>query len=122
MIRQAVVLIVDNDLGFVIWLGVWLAANRYATLPAGTSWAAQQLLNELRVTPDLVIANLAVAGTVELAESLRLANPALKVIAIEEATPIARPIAVDAVHPRSEAHWLATVERVLDLRNTTGAS
>lgn len=122
MIRQVVVLIVDSDLGFVIWLGVSLAANGYATLPAGTSWAAQQLLDELRVAPDLVVANLGVAGTVELVEALRRANPALKVIAIEDGTPIKRPIAVDAAHFRSEAGWLMIVERVLDLRNPSGAS
>ena len=122
MISQAVVLIVDSDLGFVIWLGVSLAATGYATLPAGTSAAAHQLVDELRVDPDLVIANLDLAGTVELVEALRRVNLALKVIAIENGTPITRPIAVDAVHSRSDANWLVTVERVLELGNANDAS
>jgi DNA-binding NtrC family response regulator len=122
VISQAVILIVNRDLGFVIWLGVTLAANGYATLPAGTSSAAQQLLDELLVAPDLAIANLEVGGTVELVEALRRADPALKVIAIEDATSITLPIAVDAAHSRSEDSWLATVERVLHLRNASDAS
>ena len=122
MISQAVVLIVDSDLGFVIWLGVTLAANGYATLPAGTSSAAQQLIDELRVSPDLAVVNPELAGIIELIEALRGANRALKLIAIEDATSIAPSIAVDAVHSRSEADWLATVEHVLDLRNAGGVS
>ena len=122
MINQAVVLIIDADLGFVIWLGVTLATSGYATVPAATSSAAQQLIDELRAAPHLAIANLDVAGAVDLIQLLRRGNRGLKVIAIEDATPIARPIAVDAVHTRSEVGWLATVERVLGLRNATGAS
>ncbi len=71
---------------------------------------------------DLVVANLEVSGMVELVEALRRSEPALKVIAIEDATAIRRPIAVDAAHSRSNADWLATVKRVLDLRDETGAS
>ena len=122
MIRPAIVLIIDDELGFVAWLGVTLAANGYATIPATSLSIAKQLLDELHAIPDLVVMNLELAGTIELIEALRRANLALKIIAIEDTTPPTRPIEVDGMHPRSEADWLMTVERVLDLRNASGAS
>lgn len=122
MIRPAIILIIDDELGFVAWLGVTLAANGYATLPATSLSAAKQLLDELNVIPDLVVMNLELAGMSELIERLRRANLALKIIAIEDTSPPVRPIEVDAMHPRSEADWLLTVERILDLRNASGAS
>ncbi len=122
MIRPAIVLIIDDDFGFVTWLGVTLATNGYATIPATSLSAAQQLLDELGVTPDLVVMNLELTGTIELIEALRRANLDLKVIAIEDTTPPARPIEVDRMHARSEADWLMTVERILDLRNASGTS
>lgn len=122
MIRPAIVLIIDDELGFVAWLGVTLAANGYATLPATSLPAAKQLLDELDAIPDLVVMNLELAGAMEQIEALREANLALKVIAIEDTTPPTRPIEVDGMHSRSEADWLMTVERVLDLRNASGAS
>lgn len=122
MIGQALVLIVDDELGFVIRLGVTLAENGYSTLPADTASTAQQLIHEVRVTPDLAIVNLELAGTVKMIEALHRANPALKVIAVEDVTPITRPIAVDATHSRAAVDWVATVKRVLDLRNASGAS
>lgn len=122
MIRPAIVLIIDDELGFVAWLGVTLAANGYATIPATSLSAAKQLLEELHAIPDLVVMNLELAGTIELIEALRRANLALKIIAIEDTTPLARTIEVDGMHPRSEADWLMTVERVLDLRSASGAS
>lgn len=122
MSDAAVVLIVDDDFGFVTWLGVTLAVKGYATVPATSASVARQLIDELSVGPDLVIVNLELAGAIELIETLRGTNAALKVIAIEDASPIGRPIAVDAAHSRTEADWLATVEHVLDLRNASGAS
>lgn len=119
---QAVVLIIDDKLGFVAWLGVALAAKGYGTLPATSSLIAQQLLDEFRVTPDLAIVNVELAGAIELIEALRGANPALKIIAIEDKTPITRPISIDAAHSRSRADWPATVKHVLELRNASGAS
>lgn len=122
MISQAVVLIVDDDLGFVTWLGVTLSRNGYATVPATRVTAAQRLMDELRVRPDLAIVNLALTSTIELIKALRRANPALKVIAIEDATPIVRRIGVDGTASRAGVGWLETVESALDLRNATGAS
>lgn len=122
MISPAIILIIDDELGFVAWLGVTLATNGFATLPATSVSAARQVLDELRVTPDLAVANLEMADTVELIEALRRANSTLKVIAIENVTLPARPLKVDAMHSRSETDWLLIVERVLDLRNASGAS
>lgn len=122
MIRPAIVLIIDDELGFVAWLGVTLAASGYATIPATSPSAAKQLLDEFHAIPDLVVMNLELAGTIELIEALGRANLALKIIAIEDTTPPARPVEVDGMHSRSEADWLMTVERVLDLRNASGAS
>lgn len=105
------VLIADADLGFVTWLGAKLASSGYTTLPATSASAARQLIDQLRVRPDLAVVNLELAGRFELVEALHRANPALQLIAI-----------ADETHTRSEADWLATVERVLDLRKATRAS
>ena len=123
MSRLATVLIVDDNLGFVTWLGATLAANGYPTLPASTSSAAEFLIAErLIATIDLAIVNLELTGSLELVRALRRANRVLKVIAIEDSMSIVRPSEVDAAHSRSKAGWVATVERVLDLRNASGAS
>lgn len=115
------ILIADEDLGFVTWLGVKLASRGYATVPATSVSAARQLFDELHVSPDLAVVNLELAGAGDLIHLLRRGNRKLKVIAIEDVTPIVRPIKVDATGSRSEADWLVTVERALNLRNATRA-
>ena len=122
MISPAVVLIVDDDLGFVVWLGVSLAAKGYATLPATSASGAQALIAELRVSPDMAMVNLKLAGTIELIKAQHRANPALKVIAIEDFSPSARRIAIDAAHFPIGNRLASDCETSAGLRNATVVS
>jgi DNA-binding NtrC family response regulator len=115
MNNHRTILVVDDDLGFVVWLGQTLVANGYLTVPAASAPQATVLLAELQIaTIDLAIVNLALPSTTTLIDSLRSRHPSLKIIAVLD--PIPDPIAridVDAIGWRSQFDWLTTVRRVL---------
>src|SRR5215472_14245187 len=76
------VLVVDSDVGFVFWLGQGLDQNRYAVLPAANVPNARTLLDELRITADLVVVNPALPDAANFVEALRGRNPCLKVVLV----------------------------------------
>jgi len=79
------VLIVDNDLGFVFWLGQALDAAGYDTLPAKGVSEAVALLAEFKASVDVLIIRAALRGSEEFAADLRYAqNGQLKTIALTE--------------------------------------
>ena len=119
---MATILVADGDLGFVAWLGTMLAAGGYATFPATSASTAKQLVDELQIKVDVAIVNLALSGIIELIDEFRLQDASLKIIAIEDAPPVARIVKVDAAHSRSEIDWQAAVRRVLELHKATGTS
>jgi hypothetical protein len=86
------ILIIDHDLGFVFWLGQALDAGGYETLPAKSVSDAISLLNELRVTTDVLIVRSTLPGAEELAAVLRRAQRNLKVIALVDEGDMRRPI------------------------------
>jgi response regulator RpfG family c-di-GMP phosphodiesterase len=51
------VLIVDEDLGFVFWLGRLLNETGYQAWPARSGIEAEALLSEIDVHPDLLVIN-----------------------------------------------------------------
>jgi hypothetical protein len=53
--RMRVVLIVDEDLGFICWLGERLSRAGYQTLPALGTHQAALLLKQLEVAIDILI-------------------------------------------------------------------
>ena len=117
------VLIVDDDLGFVVWLGHTLAAGGYLTIPTTSSNEAKRLIEELRVKLCLVIANFAVSGMADYVGALQRQVPRVKVIAIRVAgTGITPMVKIDAAHSRSQSDWLATVRQVLDNGEISGAA
>jgi len=59
------VLIVDDDLGFLFWLGEVLTRAGYRAIPAHSVEEATNLTRRLRVTADVVIVNPAVSGAAE---------------------------------------------------------
>jgi len=79
------VLVVDSDVGFVFWLGQGLDQNRYAVLPAANVPNARTLLDELRITADLVVVNPALPDAANFVEALRGRNPCLKVVLVTDA-------------------------------------
>lgn len=120
--RAATILIVDDDLGFVIWVGVTLAMSGYATVPAASVSEAKQLIQQLKVPIDLAIVNLALADMFALIEALRRSDRSMQVIAIENLPGGTHAPKVNAVYSRSEADWPAAVLRVLRLRDTPSPS
>jgi DNA-binding response OmpR family regulator len=115
MNNHRTILVVDDDLGFVVWLGQTLVANGYLTVPATSAPQATALLAELQTaTIDLAIVNLALPSATTLIDSLRNRHSSLKIIAVLD--PIRDPIAridIDASGSRSQFDWLTTVRRVL---------
>jgi DNA-binding response OmpR family regulator len=81
---RTTVLILDNDLGFVFWLGRTLDAAGYQTLPAKNISDATILLEELTLEIDLLIVNPSLPGAAEFVSMLRRSTRRLKVIAISD--------------------------------------
>jgi len=65
------VLIVDEDLGFVFWLGRLLNETGYQAWPARSGDEAAALLNEIGVAVDLLVINPNTAGAAAFVEDQR---------------------------------------------------
>jgi hypothetical protein len=116
------VIVVDSDLGFVFWLGHALDQAGHYALPAASAAGASRVLSELGLTADLVVINAALPNASSFVADLRLAQPALKVVAIvddPEATPPAflqanlverKPVSMDDATRRD---WVDTVGLIL---------
>ena len=101
------ILIIDNDLGFLMWLGLSLASRGYLTIPATSCQNALRLVDELQPpTIDLVMINRALPGASDLISVLRSRRGSLKVMSIEDQ--------VHATQSRSESEWLSTVLKILE--------
>ena len=112
------ILIVDNDLGFLVWLGLALAKQGFVTIPAMGAEAAQQAVEDLSLTIDLVIVNFEIQEAMEFIRRLKRSSENLKVIAIEDTiTSVNR--TADASHSRSRMGWLTVVRRVLGIAKGT---
>jgi DNA-binding NtrC family response regulator len=102
------ILIVDDDLGFVMWLGHTLATAGYLTIPLTSAQESLRIIAELDLTAiDLAIVNPAMPGTSHLIDTLRRRQEYLQVIATE---PSSRGV-IDL--SAAEEEWIAKVRRVL---------
>jgi len=114
------VLIVDEDLGFVFWLGRLLNDAGFQVWPARSSADAAELLRELNTDIDLLIINPNSRGAQDFIEERRRAG-SVKTIAIQtpdEETASLPGIDADLVKPRqpdelSEFEWVTLVRRLL---------
>jgi DNA-binding NtrC family response regulator len=113
--------IVDNDLGFVWWLGEVFTEAGCRTLPALSCDQALALIKSLNVGIDLLIVNPQLPGVIKMLEILGRAYPNLKVVAIGNASKglpaalrpqasLERPSASDSI---SRSDWLKKVRRLL---------
>ena len=101
------ILIIDNDLGFLMWLGFLLSSRGYLTIPAPSCQDALRLVDELQPpTIDLVMINPALPGASDLINVLRSRRGSLKVMWIEDQ--------VRAPQSRSESEWLSTVRKIVE--------
>ena len=118
-LRRSIVLIVDDDLGFVCWLGDILAEAGYQSVPASDSREATALIQDLHLQVDVVIVNPGLPGISEMIQTL--SRPPLKIVAIRNpATDVAGTIPAQATlerpsssDPLSRQEWLKKVRRVL---------
>jgi DNA-binding response OmpR family regulator len=122
---QQIVLILDDDLGFVFWLGHALDESGLAAFPARSTPDAKVLLRELKFNPDLLIVNPALPGTAEFIDELRRSAVRLKVIAItQDVRQRVEPrLGAVATGPKprgpdetSKSEWLRLIQSVL-MRN-----
>jgi len=81
-LRGQTVLIVDEDLGFVWWLGQVLAEAGHQAVPALDSRQAVSHIRQFNVTVDVVIVHPATPGAANLLRTLGRANKQLRIIAI----------------------------------------
>ncbi len=115
------VLIIDDDLGFVFWLGHGLDAAAYTALPARTVPDAALLIMQLDLTVDVLLINLSLAGSVEFIAALHRSQRDVRVIGILDDGQLAAHITgVNATHAKptvfddtSKNEWLGCIERIL---------
>jgi hypothetical protein len=115
------ILILDNDFGFLFWLGDLLSGAGHNPIPALSVSQKTELLGELQLAIDLLVANLAVSGAGDLARNLRHeSNVRIVAVLPSGAAPEQLPLDVDIAlrkpaefdeHARSE--WLDRIRRVL---------
>jgi CheY-like chemotaxis protein len=80
--KRTNILIVDSDLGSVFWLGQALDLAGCESLPAKSLSDAKALLDELKVTVDLLIVRSSMPGAAAFAETLRRTQGRLKMIGL----------------------------------------
>ena len=126
--QSSIVLIIDNDLAFVFWLGETLVRAGYQPYPAKDVRQARRLLSRLPKPPALVIVNTyfpgaaaflrAVQQSIIGLEAIGISDPSTRGGELSESIQTApRPTRLDG----SVSEWLNLVERVLSRRNGAAA-
>jgi DNA-binding NtrC family response regulator len=121
--------IVDNDLGFVWWLGEIFTEAGCRTLPALSCEQALTLIKTLNVGVDLLVVNPQLPGVMKMLQSLSRAHPKLKIVTIGKASAalpaalrpqasLERPSASDSI---SRSEWLKKVRKLLKEVASTAA-
>jgi ActR/RegA family two-component response regulator len=121
------VLILDDDLGFVFWLGHVLDAAAYSTLPAKSVPDAALLVTQLGLTVDVLAINLALAEGLDFIAAMHRSQKDMRVIGIlnDPANAINIP-GVNSVHLKpsirneeAKIEWLQYIQSVLANRATS---
>jgi hypothetical protein len=84
--KQTSVLIIDNDLGSVFWLGHVLEAAGYDAFPARSLSDANLLLKELCVWVDLLIVRASIPGVAAFLGELRANQGIVRTLGLLEET------------------------------------
>ena len=82
--RGETVLVIDEDLAFVLWLGKLLSEGGYKTVPGLNCQEALSLIRELNATVDAVIVDPNLTGVTEMLQSLGSADSPLRIVFTEE--------------------------------------
>ena len=115
------ILIVDDDLGFVYWLGHLLDTLTHSALPAESVPDAARLVRQLDLKVDLLVLNPKLSGGVDFIAALRRSQPNIRVIGIQDDSwELAKVPGVNATHPRPTdfnestiTAWIECIEQVL---------
>lgn len=117
-------LIVDDDLAFVFWLGSGLEAHGLQAIPAKNATAARALLGRIEYPLKAAVVNAALPGTARLVKDLRRRQPGIRVISLgggeQTALPgadlvLGRPADLDNV---AKAEWVrAILSQVHEVRS-----
>lgn len=109
------ILIVDQDFGFVMWLGHTLALKGYLTLPGTNAREALRLIVDLEIAVvDLVIIDPALPEISLLVDALRGQQADLKVIWIQDSGRRATDI------QETHSQWIANVREALEKNKAAG--
>jgi DNA-binding NtrC family response regulator len=119
-------LIVDDDLGFVWWLGELLHEAGYGAIPATRAVDAIPLVKSLKIKIDLAFVNPSLPGAERMIEHLAAEGP-IKVVVISEGSELsAGRIRAHAILERpsgwevfSRQEWLRKLRRILRRVETT---
>jgi hypothetical protein len=115
------VLIVDEDLGFVGWLGELFSEAGYQALPALNCRAAVSLIKQFKLDVDVIAIDARLPGARGIIELLKHAHRPLKIVAIldpggEWPADIPRHATLDRPsgwEPVSRPDWMKKILRVL---------
>lgn len=114
--RRPVVLIVNEDLGFVCWLGEVLAQAGYYPVPALNSQEAVRLVAELKLPIDVAIVDRDLPGVDEAMATVMNRYPSLKMVARRDAAG-----AINNGSTRAGRFWSAQTARQYWLKSVNTA-
>jgi len=116
------VLVVDQDLGFVFWVGRALDAMHYFAVPAKSVLDAALLIMQLDLKKvDLLMINLELTGGYDFISAMHRLLPDIRVIGIaDDPLKPVNMIGVDAVRPRPDVadeavrmEWMGWIENLM---------
>jgi DNA-binding response OmpR family regulator len=115
------VLIVDPDLGFLLWLGQVLADAGFSNLPALTIQEAKTLIGTLNLTVNLLIIDPTVAGANAFIRTMRRERHVGVIAVVTSMTELDAGIrGIDAVRSKpttaddlEASEWLRTIGHLL---------
>jgi CheY-like chemotaxis protein len=122
------ILIVDDDLGFVFWLGILLADGGYAALPAKGTREAVQLLESLDLSVAVLVINPALPGAEGFITSLRASQTHLPIIRVVEPACLATQSAIvglvlskpSGADEKAKLSWLRSIQFLLAAKFSDG--
>jgi DNA-binding response OmpR family regulator len=113
------VLILDDDPGFLFWLGALLGELGYKTFPALNVPEALVCAQKLKLEIDLLIVNPLQTGAADFINTLRRSKGTVKVLALSDHQTVDLPVVnaslgkPDQLDQNTGIRWRDAVERLL---------
>jgi DNA-binding NtrC family response regulator len=115
-------LIVDDDVGFILWLGEMLTESGYQAIPALHCRQALTLVKKLALRVDVLVVNPELSGATRAMKTLSSLHPSLRVVLIRDPSALPSPV-LDPNHatlerpsawePISRPQWVTKIRKVL---------